>query len=934
MGIEKLFEFPLQIKGEKVKSVGNIVQNDTNSNIFRVRLCDGSQPVDLTGYSSISLTVLKPDGTHCIDGTPSNRITVNDATKGDIGFKLHGNAINIVGECIATVDVYATGSVKMTSGRFAFIVTQDLANNSTAASDSSFPLLQNLINQNNEAIAKENIRVASENDRIANETARKSAETLRDNAEKLRIDGENNRTTVFNQSQQQRNTAFEQAQQQRANSYNAAETDREKRVNDAISGIVSPTVTVKKSTPTEYILDVKDKNGTFSTPNLKGEKGDGTGDMLASIYDPDGDGIVKDANHAEKAEFAFDPGFDYAFPAAATVSARMAANRIRYARFLGATRQPGISDPSPTNIRPIYGVGQFDKKVVLGGTENWVTTGSGTTFRFGTSLPLTDVVGGVGNAFSKYKTNLSISIADVVSGVYVIIYASSGGTAWVDIVNRDFSTLAEFKEWLKANPLTIWYKSTTYSTATQVYIGFSVTDANGYHGYAAGPTAPLYDGDKLTWSGGNTVEVVRVKQTLVFNGTENWIVNDVAAIPGGHRFDYDNYNSPDAKSSTGLVCSHYKSYVGKSNCVWVNNTAGRFGVRIGGLFADLANFKAYLAAQYANNTPVTIVYELATPTTETVAISAPITNASGDVVITAEHLVELVIDGNAPGSHARDKANPHEVTKEQLGLGNVNNTSDNEKPVSIAQREAINTSIPGRNWFDNSDPDATVNQRVADKYEINNAGGNSIYTIDRWQMFCYGFCSYTVSTRTLFSTAEYLKAGWEQRFDFAPKFPCIVSLEINGKIYTQVFTKANPFETKEVFDKGEFGLSLYTLGSVTSFTIYPKPNIPLVRGYLKLETGTIATPYVPKGYGVELSECLRYFFKCNANLNTYATSLANLYRCQFDFPQIMRIVPTIKTTISVDGNNAEVHQVTQECVRFTSSLINANVYTFEASADL
>ena len=40
-------------------------------------------------------------------------------------------------------------------------------------------------------------------------------------------------------------------------------------------------------------------------------------------------------------------------------------------------------------------------------------------------------------------------------------------------------------------------------------------------------------------------------------------------------------------------------------------------------------------------------------------------------------------------SHIGNKSNPHGVTKAQVGLGNVNNTSDADKPVSTAQATAI-----------------------------------------------------------------------------------------------------------------------------------------------------------------------------------------------------------------------------------------------------
>ena len=37
---------------------------------------------------------------------------------------------------------------------------------------------------------------------------------------------------------------------------------------------------------------------------------------------------------------------------------------------------------------------------------------------------------------------------------------------------------------------------------------------------------------------------------------------------------------------------------------------------------------------------------------------------------------------NKVNQHIANKSNPHAVTKTQVGLGNVNNTSDANKPVS------------------------------------------------------------------------------------------------------------------------------------------------------------------------------------------------------------------------------------------------------------
>lgn len=47
-------------------------------------------------------------------------------------------------------------------------------------------------------------------------------------------------------------------------------------------------------------------------------------------------------------------------------------------------------------------------------------------------------------------------------------------------------------------------------------------------------------------------------------------------------------------------------------------------------------------------------------------------------------------DQTALAAHTGNTQNPHQVTKAQVGLGNVDNTSDADKPVSTAQQQALN----------------------------------------------------------------------------------------------------------------------------------------------------------------------------------------------------------------------------------------------------
>ena len=57
---------------------------------------------------------------------------------------------------------------------------------------------------------------------------------------------------------------------------------------------------------------------------------------------------------------------------------------------------------------------------------------------------------------------------------------------------------------------------------------------------------------------------------------------------------------------------------------------------------------------------------------------------------------EIEID-KALSNHVADDSNPHHITKEQVGLSNVDNTSDINKPVSTSQKKAIDQAVADHN---------------------------------------------------------------------------------------------------------------------------------------------------------------------------------------------------------------------------------------------
>ena len=155
----------------------------------------------------------------------------------------------------------------------------------------------------------------------------------------------------------------------------------------------------------------------------------------------------------------------------------------------------------------------------------------------------------------------------------------------------------------------------------QLEIGTEMTSYEPY-GYkllisSAGQTNNIYLGE---------VETTRYVKWLVLTGEENWIYDSK-----GSRC-YINITDAYAKGDrrTQCYCSHYICvYNGEpfntipNHSIYINlyNNAARFYIK-NEEFTSAADFKSFLAQQYAAGTPVTIWYILATP--ETVTINEPI----------------------------------------------------------------------------------------------------------------------------------------------------------------------------------------------------------------------------------------------------------------------------------------------------------------------
>ncbi|MBP9999632.1 MAG: hypothetical protein KBT14_02975, partial [Proteobacteria bacterium] len=117
--------------------------------------------------------------------------------------------------------------------------------------------------------------------------------------------------------------------------------------------------------------------------------------------------------------------------------------------------------------------------------------------------------------------------------------------------------------------------------------------------------------DVLDYKNGTITRNVGVK---VLDGTESWSGTTV-------RFSLDIADMMGTGSGWAIFCSHYKGYLSSSPITDMPDLSCKANranllLKDAKFNGDVTDFKSYLAQQYANGTPVTIYYPLATPVVE------------------------------------------------------------------------------------------------------------------------------------------------------------------------------------------------------------------------------------------------------------------------------------------------------------------------------
>ena len=262
--------------------------------------------------------------------------------------------------------------------------------------------------------------------------------------------------------------------------------------------------------------------------------------------------------------------------------------------------------------------------------------------------------------------------------------------------------------------------------------------------------------------------------------------------------------------------------------------------------------------------------------------------ASGDVSSEDDVARELI------NNHKIDMNNPHNVTAEQLGLGNVDNTSDISKPISKATQNALDgksntnhthttydshienveihvTAEEKAAWsainYSNPNllinPDFAVNQRGTTSAS---GGTSTVYIADRW-----------FSQRAIISRPENggISIAWDvtnkdngwtqQKIETAALFgkTVTISADIDGErksVTTTVPTLVNKTDGGWVDSNKQVMLAVSNLGgTLMSIVIFSYTTTPITISNVKLELGSTPTPYCPPDPAAELAKCQRYY---------------------------------------------------------------------------
>lgn len=190
-----------------------------------------------------------------------------------------------------------------------------------------------------------------------------------------------------------------------------------------------------------------------------------------------------------------DPSRPMSTPTAASVTIKARGDRIAGLTMAGKTTQAGTGDPSPDNIRMISGVGAYDQCCTISGDNpelGWA--GGEHPYAYCHNI-FADrpPVGGLNAAASIIPVAYSVGDNDN----YLFNIYSSNNTGINFRLPGVPLTLTDYKNYLSAHPLTVWYRSVDYAKSTGPFYTVVELSDEPYRAVGFELNQPLFEGDTL-----------------------------------------------------------------------------------------------------------------------------------------------------------------------------------------------------------------------------------------------------------------------------------------------------------------------------------------------------------------------------------------------------------------------------------------------------
>ncbi|MBP9999342.1 MAG: hypothetical protein KBT14_01445, partial [Proteobacteria bacterium] len=318
---------------------------------------------------------------------------------------------------------------------------------------------------------------------------------------------------------------------------------------------------------------------------------------------------------------------------------------INYTPVTGNSWQNGT--PTPTNPVAIESVGtKIGNKYQISVTAQGKNLFDDSVAKIGylindSGIEKADGQSGCSGEFINVKPNTSYTYAIIgtvsSNAYYPRIHFYNANKQWIKMSIKGGSGAKHLTTTTESD--TAYIKVSGTADVDKVMVVEGSTAPTSYAPYSAPITTPIYlnaplrkvgdYADVLDYKNGTITRNVGVK---VLDGTESWADYTYAGAPLSFYISINDMIETSAATTGNNFSTTHFSW---ANSVWANSNIGYAVSTLKRMFFrknttdTLDIWKAYLAQQYANGTPVTIYYPLATPVVEQIenwSCTPPITD--------------------------------------------------------------------------------------------------------------------------------------------------------------------------------------------------------------------------------------------------------------------------------------------------------------------